>query len=242
MLGIMAGMDQEAWFAGFDVVPRAVLLLVSQAPDARHHGRLAPQDSVEVHRCSSWTRFSPCPLLCYVCLGPDSVLHSGVSAVAVHLGRRCCFHAVFPFIVGRPVLPSVYTAWTIAGSAVLGQVVLPRRCTTPGAVYVWAVRSVARGDTIGAVLRRGLGHYDRCRGLDSAAGSLQDRRLSYCGAEAVPRCPGETPQLFFHGGRCPCCADATGCSLPVVVPQVRLLDKSVRPVWWRLHRSGSWTR
>ena len=103
----MAGMDQEAWFAGFDVVPRAVLLLVSQAPDARHHGRLGPQDSVEVHRCSSWTRFSPCPLLCYVCLGPDSVLHSGVSAVAVLHGLRCCFHAVFPFIVGRPVLPSV---------------------------------------------------------------------------------------------------------------------------------------
>ena len=76
MLGIMAGMDQEAWFAGFDVVPRAVLLLVSQAPDARHHGRLGPQDSVEVHRCSSWTRFSPCPLLCYECLGPDSALHS----------------------------------------------------------------------------------------------------------------------------------------------------------------------
>ena len=122
MLGILAGMDQEAWFAGFDVVPRAVLLLVSQAPDARHHGRLGPQDSVEVHRCSSWTRFSPCPLLCYVCLGPDSVLHSDVSAVAVLHGRRCCFHAVFPFIVGRLVLPSVYTAWTIAGSAVLGQV------------------------------------------------------------------------------------------------------------------------
>ena len=52
MLGIMAGMDQEAWFAGFDVVPRAVLLLVSQAPGARHHGRLGPQDSVEVHRYS----------------------------------------------------------------------------------------------------------------------------------------------------------------------------------------------
>ena len=32
----MAGMDQEAWFVGFDVVPRAVLLLVSQAPVARH--------------------------------------------------------------------------------------------------------------------------------------------------------------------------------------------------------------
>ena len=48
MLGIMAGMDQEAWFAVFDVVPRAVLFLVSLAPDARHHGRLGPQDSVEV--------------------------------------------------------------------------------------------------------------------------------------------------------------------------------------------------
>ena len=106
------------------------------------------------------------PLVCYVCLSPESVLHSGVSADAVHHGRRCCFHAVFPFIVGRPVLPSVYTAWTIAGSAVLGQVVLARRCATPGAVYVRAVRSVACGDTIGAVLGRGLGHYDSCRGLD----------------------------------------------------------------------------
>ena len=33
---------------------------------------------------------------------------------------------------------------------------------------VWAVRSVARGDTTGAVLGQGLGHYDKCRGLDSA--------------------------------------------------------------------------
>ena len=82
-------------------------------------------------------KVSPCPLLCYVCLGPDSVFTQfGVSAVAVHHGRRCCFHAVFPFIFSRPVLPSVYTAWTIVGGAVLGQVVLARRCTTPGAVYV----------------------------------------------------------------------------------------------------------
>ena len=44
---------------GFDVVPRAVFLLVSQAPDARHHGRHGPQGSVEVHRCCSWTKFSP---------------------------------------------------------------------------------------------------------------------------------------------------------------------------------------
>ena len=44
------------------------------------------------------------------------------------------------------------------------------------------------------------------------------------------------PDVFVRKDR------LTGCSLPVVVPQVRLLDKSVRPVWWRLHRSGSWTR
>ena len=30
---------------------------------------------------------------------------------------------------------------------------------------VWAVRSVARGDTTGVVLGQGLGHYDKCRGL-----------------------------------------------------------------------------
>ena len=83
------------------------------------------------------------------------------------------------FIVGRPVLPSVYTAWTIAGSAVLGQVVLARRCTTPGAVYVRAVRSVARGDTIGAVLGRGLGHYDKCRGPDSAQCTFSSRSSTF---------------------------------------------------------------
>ena len=78
--------------------PRAVLLLVSQAPVARHHGRLGPQDSVEFHRCSSWTRFSPCPLLCSECLCPDSALHNfGVSAVAVLHGRR------FPVAVQRPI-------------------------------------------------------------------------------------------------------------------------------------------
>ena len=66
----------------FDVVPRAVLLLVSQAPDARHLGRLGPQDSVEVHRCNSWTKFAPYLLLCYEGLGPDCALHS--------LVFRCC--------------------------------------------------------------------------------------------------------------------------------------------------------
>ena len=34
------------------------------------------KNSLEVHRCSSWTRFSTCPLLCYVwCHGPDSAVH-----------------------------------------------------------------------------------------------------------------------------------------------------------------------
>ena len=98
----------------FDVVPRAVLLLVSQAPDARHHGRLGPQDSVEVHRCSSWTRFSPCPLLCYVCLGPDSVLHCGVS-------RSCTSITVFVVafmlcslsLSAGPCCQASCTAWTV---------------------------------------------------------------------------------------------------------------------------------
>ena len=117
--------------------------------------------------------FSPFPWLCYVCLGPDSVLHSGVSAVAVLRGLRCCFHAVFPFHCRQARVAKRHALLgPFPGSEVLGQVVLARRCATPGAVSVRAVRSVARGDTTGAVLGRGLGHYDRCRGLDSL-----DRRL-----------------------------------------------------------------
>ena len=176
MLGIMAGMDQEAWFAGFDVVPRAVLLLVSQAPDACHDGRLGPQDSVEVHRCSSWTGFSPCPLLCYVCLGPDSVLHSlAFPQLQFITVVDDAFTLCSLSLSAGPCCQASCTAWTIPGSAVLGQVVLARRCATPGADFVWAVRSVARGDTTGAVLGRGLGHYDRCRVLDSA-------QLQACGS------------------------------------------------------------
>ena len=33
---------------------------LSQAQDVRHHGRHGPQDSVEVHRCSSWARSFTC--------------------------------------------------------------------------------------------------------------------------------------------------------------------------------------
>ena len=40
--------------------------------------------------------FSLCLLLCYVCLGPDSVLHRGVSAVAVLHARRFASRCV-PF-------------------------------------------------------------------------------------------------------------------------------------------------
>ena len=181
---------------------------------------------MKVHRYSSWTGFSPCPLLCYVCLGPDSVLHSGVSAVAVHHGRRCCFHAVFPFIVGRPVLPSVYTAWTIAGSAVLGQVVLARRCTTPGAVYVRAVRSVARGDTTGVVLGRGLGHYDKCRGLDSAQLQVLFKIVDFL-IVALRQFPVVLVRL-------PSCF-----SMVVDVPVV--LMQQVVPCPWKFHRCGYWT-
>ena len=62
MLGIMAGMDQEdfsghvqglvCWYLTMSLVLCSSWL--SQAHDARHHGRHGPQDSVEVHRCSSW--------------------------------------------------------------------------------------------------------------------------------------------------------------------------------------------
>ena len=124
---------------------------------------------MRVHRCSSWTRFSPCPLLCYECLGPDSVLHSlafpqlQFITVVDEAFALCSLS-----LSAGPCCQASCTAWTIPGSAVLGQVVLARRYATPGTGFVRAVRSVARGDTTDAVLGRGLGHYDKCRGLDSA--------------------------------------------------------------------------
>ena len=49
---------------------------LSQAQDARLHGRHGPQNILEVNRCSSWTRFSTCPLVCSEwCPGPDSAVH-----------------------------------------------------------------------------------------------------------------------------------------------------------------------
>ena len=55
-------------------------------------------------------------------------------------------------------------------------------------------------------------------------------------------CPCGAPCWFFLDGRCPCCAVATGCSFARDSPQLRLLDRSVRPVCGRLHRGSSWTR
>ena len=70
LLRILAGMDQKDSCSGHLVL---CFLLCLQARDARHHGWHGPQDSVEVHRCSSRTRFFTCPLVCYECRhGPDS--------------------------------------------------------------------------------------------------------------------------------------------------------------------------
>ena len=98
MLGIMAGMDQEAWFAGFDVVPRAVLLLVSQAPGARHHGRLGPQDSVEGSQVQFLDKVFSMPVVVLrVSWSRQCFTQFGVSALAVLHGRR------FPVAVQRPI-------------------------------------------------------------------------------------------------------------------------------------------
>ena len=47
-----------------------------QAQDARHLCRREPQDTVRFTGAVLGQGFSPCLLLCYKCLGPDSALHS----------------------------------------------------------------------------------------------------------------------------------------------------------------------
>ena len=113
MLGIMAGMDQEAWFAGFDVVPRAVLLLVSQAPDARHHGRHGPQDSVRFTGAVLGQGFlyARC---CATCVLVQTVFYTvAFPQLQFITVLVVAFTLCSPFFVGRPMLPSVYTAWTV---------------------------------------------------------------------------------------------------------------------------------
>ena len=89
-------------------------------------------------------------------------LRSCTSSRSSLLRSRC-----FPFLCRQARVAKRHARLgPFPGSAVPGQIGLARRCATPGAVYVRAVRSVARGDTFGAVFGRSLGHYDRCRGLD----------------------------------------------------------------------------
>ena len=79
-------------------------------------------------------------------------------------------------------------------------------------VLVWTVLCVARGESTGAVLGRGYGHFDKFHGPDSTNCLkvpqvqllFKDVDISYCGAEADPHGPGEIPQLPFSW--CPCCA------------------------------------
>ena len=213
----MAGMDQEAWFAGFDVVPRAVLLLVSQAPDARHHGRHGPQDSVESSQVAVLGQGCLHARCCATCVLVQTVFYTvwrfrscSSSRSSMMLSRCVPFHCRQARVARRHVLLGPFLEVQFLDK-LFSPVVVQRQVP----FYVRAVRSVTRGDTIGAVLGRGLGHCNRCRGLDSAAGYLQDRRLSYCGAKAVPRCPGDSP---------------VGFSMVVVVPVV--LVQQVVPCPW----------
>ena len=75
MHGIMASMDQKAWFSGFlrcssRCVPFSVLRPKMPVFMAGMDHR-----TVRSSQCISWTRFCTCPLLCYVlCIGPDSAV------------------------------------------------------------------------------------------------------------------------------------------------------------------------
>ena len=132
-----------------------------------------------------------------------------------------------PFIVGRPVLPSVmhcldHSLEVRFLDKLFSPVVVQRQ--VPFLSGLCAALPVETPQV--QFLDEVLGH------LRQMPWSRQSRSsTSYCGAETVPRCPCVIPQLLFLGGRFPCCGDATGCLLPVVIPQVRLLDRSVMPVW-----------
>ena len=194
--------------------------------------------SVEVHRCSLGQGFSPGPLLCYVCLGPDSVLHSlAFPQLQFITVVDDAFALCSLSLSAGPCCQASCTAWTIPGSTVLGQVVLSlslcnaRYRFCPGSAQRCPWRHHRCSFWTRSFSLRQMPWSTQC----AVAGYLQGHQLSYCGAEAVPRCPGEVPQLpFSMAVVSPVCAGATGCSLPVVIPQVRLLDKFVKPVWWRL--------
>ena len=108
MLGIMAGMDQEAWFAGFRLCPsRGAPLGVScpRCPSSWPAWTTGQCGGSQVQFLDKVFLHSRC---CATCVLVQTVFYTvAFSAVAVLHGLRCCFHAVFPFVVGRPVLPSV---------------------------------------------------------------------------------------------------------------------------------------
>ena len=76
MLGFSGVSAPRAVCPVFDDVPRAVFPSLSSGPRCPSSWPAWTTGQMEVHRCSSWTRFSTCPLLCYVwCHGPDSAVH-----------------------------------------------------------------------------------------------------------------------------------------------------------------------
>ena len=76
MLGFSGVSAPRAVCPVFGDVPRAVFPFLSSGPRCPSSWLAWTTGQMEVHRCSSWTRFSTCPLLCYVwCHGPDSAVY-----------------------------------------------------------------------------------------------------------------------------------------------------------------------
>ena len=67
------------------------------------------------------------------------------------------------------------------------------------------MRNVARGDTTGAVFGRGLGHYDKCRGLDSAQLQVIFKVINFLivALRQFPVVLVRFPSCLFHGGCIP---------------------------------------
>ena len=119
-------------------------------------------------------------------------------------------------------------------------------------VLVWTVYCSARGDSTGAVLGRGYGHY-RCRGPDSA-NRLEVSQLQvifkvvdfpFCGAEANPHDYVRFPSCRTLGGSCPC-RDVAGAFGPdsaghcLEVPQMQFCALGRRCVHAATSSQQSW--
>ena len=106
MLGIMVGMDQETWFAGFGVVPRAVLLLVvrPQMPvimAGMDHGTVWGFTGAVLGQGLLLARC--CPTFVLVQTVFYTVAFPQLQFITVVDDASRCV----PFFVGRPVLPGV---------------------------------------------------------------------------------------------------------------------------------------